>query len=524
MTDTSYRTRSFRAGLWVLVSLLGARLLAMGVIPLTDTTEARYGEMARRMAQTGDWVTMYQNAQPFMGKPPLFAWLSSISIHFLGPTAFAPRLPSLLLSVLMVWLVWRAAERYGGRGAGLAAALALAGAPFFLATAGTVMTDTALAFSVALIMISFWNALHPPPGGSGKLWGYLFFAGCGLGLLAKGPVALVLSGLPIFFWVLVRKAWRPLWRDLPWMGGLVVTLAIALPWYVLMERAHPGFLKYFIVGENISRFLDSRWQGDRYGFAHAYPYGTIWGFALLGLLPWLLVLARDLVTTRGRERAAAAAPDDDWRLFLVLWCVCPLIFFSFAANIIWPYVLPMIPGFALFFADVERRWAIPVGRAHYAAAVFSGALALAASAAFLIAPERIDHTDKPLITAWRADRPAPRSRLLIWRLPHDFSAEYYARGRAESTQDVKDVTSLFLNDTRDYIVCDEAGLKDLPAAVRGVFEEAAREPARHGPKLLLREKLAPGGSSSIQVQSGEARSGTPVELTAGSGGAGTPQR
>ena len=499
-TDASPRTRSIRTGLWVLVSLLAARLLAMGVIPLTDTTEARYGEMARRMAQNGDWVTMYQNAQPFMGKPPLFAWLSSISIHFLGPTAFAPRLPSLLLSVLMVWMVRRAAERCGGCGAGLAAALALAGAPFFLATAGTVMTDTALTFSVALILISFWNALHPPSGTDGKVWGYLFFVGCGLGLLAKGPVALVLSGLPIFFWVLVRKAWRPLWRDLPWLRGVVVTLLIALPWYALMERAHPGFLKYFIVGENISRFLDPRWQGDRYGFAHAYPYGTIWGFALLGLLPWLLVLARDLVTTRGREGTAVAAPDDGRRLFLVLWCVCPLVFFSFAANIIWPYVLPMIPGFALLFADVEQRRGVPVGRAHYAAALFSGALALLASGAFLIAPEKIDHTDKPLITAWLADRPAPGSRLLIWRMPHDFSAEYYARGRAEPARDAKDVAGLLLNDTRDYIVCDEAGLKDLPAAVREVFEEAAREPARHGPKLLLREKLAPGGSSSIEVR------------------------
>jgi hypothetical protein len=58
----------------------------------------------------------------------------------------------------------------------------LAGSLLFFAAAGTVMTDPALMFCVALSQLAFWHAMQ----GRGKRWGYLFFAGLGLGLLAKG--------------------------------------------------------------------------------------------------------------------------------------------------------------------------------------------------------------------------------------------------------------------------------------------------------------------------------------------------
>lgn len=484
-----------RTGMLVLLALLAVRVLAMAMIPLMDTTEARYGSIALRMAQTGDWITMYQNAQPFLAKPPLFAWLSSSAIHFLGVNAFAPRLPDLLLSAMMVWMVWCAAERYSGRRAGLTAGLALAGTPFFLATAGTVMTDTGLAFSVTLVLLSFWNALHGRSGAGRRTWGYLFFVGCGVGLLAKGPVALVLAGLPVLAWTAIRRAWVPLWRELPWIPGIAITLAIALPWYLLMERHNPGFLEYFIVGENISRFLDASWQGDRYGFAHAYPYGSIWGFAVLGLFPWPLLLAWRYLTAR-RGRLTSTEGNDGWRLFLILWCLCPLLFFTFAANIIWPYALPMIPGFALFFADAEHRWGVGTGRWHYASALLSGVLVLLAVGLVVAVPKEVGHTDKSLVAAWRADNPSPDSTLLIWRLPHDFSAQYYADDHARESDDAKDVARLLRNDTRDYIICDTRGRGSLPAAVRSRFEEMARLPAKHGSKLLLRERTA-GSAGTI---------------------------
>ena len=66
--------------------------------PLTDPTEARYAEIARKMLETGQWVMpQFDYGVPFWGKPPLSTWLSAASMGAFGVNEFAARLPSLLL-------------------------------------------------------------------------------------------------------------------------------------------------------------------------------------------------------------------------------------------------------------------------------------------------------------------------------------------------------------------------------------------------------------------------------------------
>lgn len=111
-------------------------------------------------------------------------------------------------------------------------------------------------------------------------------AGLGLGLLAKGPLILVLMGTPAFVWVVLYKEWGRV-LILPWIGGLVLMLGISLPWYIAAEmKKTPGFMQYFFVGEHWSRYVVSNWAGDLYGSAHAKPYGTIWiqlGFVAIAM-------------------------------------------------------------------------------------------------------------------------------------------------------------------------------------------------------------------------------------------------
>ena len=68
------------------------------------------------------------------------------------------------------------------------------------------------------------------------------FLGLGLGLLAKGPLTLILAGLPIGLWALLEWRWRALWRGLPWIRGSLLMLLVAAPWYLLAELKTPGFL------------------------------------------------------------------------------------------------------------------------------------------------------------------------------------------------------------------------------------------------------------------------------------------
>jgi 4-amino-4-deoxy-L-arabinose transferase-like glycosyltransferase len=176
----------------------------MATIPLNESTEARYGEMARKMLETGNWVLpMHDYGIPFLAKPPLWAWMSAASMGIFGVNAFAARLPALLLSIMTLGLVWLLALKHHGRGASIGAPLVLAASAGFFVAAGTVMTDPALAFSTTVALTSFWLAIRYEQ----KLWGWMFFAGCGVGLLAKGPVALVIAGLPCSS-DLRRKEWE----------------------------------------------------------------------------------------------------------------------------------------------------------------------------------------------------------------------------------------------------------------------------------------------------------------------------
>ncbi|MDQ6158199.1 phospholipid carrier-dependent glycosyltransferase, partial [Pseudomonas aeruginosa] len=257
---------------WFLLALAFAiRLLSLGSYPLMDTTEARYGEVARKMAELGDWITpWYDVGVPFWGKPPLAFWLSAGGQLLLGANEFASRLPHWLLGVLVLWLVWDWQAREDRRQARIACVLLGSSALFFVAS-GAVMTDMALALALVLAMRGFWLGLHGAEG-IRRREGWLMFLGLGLGLLAKGPLTLILAGLPIGLWTLLEWRWRALWRGLPWIRGSLLMLLVAAPWYLLAELKTPGFLEYFLLGEHWQRFVTAGWDGDRYGNAHAYPY------------------------------------------------------------------------------------------------------------------------------------------------------------------------------------------------------------------------------------------------------------
>ena len=220
--------------------------------------------------------------------------------------------------------------------------------------AGAVMTDPALAFGTTLAMAGFWAAVDGPAS-QRRVAGYAFFVGLAVGLLGKGPVAAILTMAPIGAWTLWTRRWRAAWHRVPWITGTLLLAALVLPWYWAAERATPGFLEYFLVGEHWKRFTQPGWTGDLYGAAHARPRGMIWVFWLGVALPWSLVAVGWLIraaTTRRRELALLF--DDPWRAYFLLWAITPMLFFTVSGNVLPTYVLPGLPALALLVADVWR--------------------------------------------------------------------------------------------------------------------------------------------------------------------------
>ncbi|PWY55202.1 dolichyl-phosphate-mannose--protein mannosyltransferase [Legionella qingyii] len=444
---------------FALVFLLVCRIISICFIPLNDVSEARYAEIARKMLETGNWVTpLHDYGIPFWAKPPLSTWLSAFSMKLFGVNEFAVRLPGLFLSLVTIWLIWYLVKRHSGDVIAMITTLILAGTLYFFLDAGTVMTDPSLVLCITLVEVAFWRAVVD----GSKVWSYVFFISLGLGLLAKGPVAVVLSGMPIFFWVLLRKQWRNLWERLPWLKGVMLMLTIALPWYIWAEIRTPGFLNYFIIGENFNRFLKPGWAGDKYGYAHQQSWGMIWVYSVIGTLPWCALGGAWFIKCRHNARKVFV-DNDGWLSYFFLCTIVPLFFFTFSRNIIYTYVFPSIPAFSVFFVTYWNRVGAILRAKQLITwlSILVGVLFLVATLAFNAIPEAISKTEKFVVAAWLKQHPAAGSYLIYWSYKTEFSAQFYSGGRVKPAASNNELCRLLDNGRENYLVIKPYNTTDI---------------------------------------------------------------
>ena len=337
----------------LLLAILGLRLSTLGSLSYLDPSEGRYALVGKLMLSTGDWLSpevLQRDGSlvEFWGKPPLFFWLLAGSFKFLGVNEFSARVPSCLTALLSVAAVYFFAQTLWDRRTGLLAGLILSSSVLFFFFAGACQIDMALTACVAFAMLCFGKAVITDDPRYSKTWGYAFFAALAAGMVCKGPVAVVLTCGPIGLWCLWRRSWKELLK-LPIIGGGVFFICLSAPWYLLVERHSPGFLKYFFLNENLLRFVSSEY-GDKYGAARGKPWGTSWAFLWLAFLPWSFYLVPDILNRVKQFRSKATSTDERWEQFALCWGVFPALFFCFAHGLLFAYVLPGLPGLAIYCA------------------------------------------------------------------------------------------------------------------------------------------------------------------------------
>lgn len=344
-----------RCGLIVAVVIL-VRLVLMDRLALTDNTESRYALISWQMFHSGDWITpwIYMDGQlvPFWGKPPLQFWLVALAYHLFGVSEWSARLPSLLLGIFMVARTIAFARRFWGDRVAYVAGALLATSGMFYFLAGSCMLDVPLAAAVTLAMEAFARCVSD--ASPRRAWGLTFFLALGLGMLAKGPVTLVLVGLALGLWLLGCRQWRLLAR-LPWFLGSLLFVAVAAPWYVLAERATPGFLRYFFINEHILRYLVHEY-GDRYGAGRKQPYGMSWAMLAAAMLPWTALAVSALERRFRGQKLLQTLRNDPWFTYVLAWGLTAPLFFTFARQLVFAYLLPALPGLAIAVAVALDRW------------------------------------------------------------------------------------------------------------------------------------------------------------------------
>ena len=353
-------------------ALLAALLLLIAVVWLepagsflAEPDETRYAEIPREMLAAGDLAVPRLNGVPYFEKPPLLYWLNAAAFGTFGETPWAARLPTRLAGMATMLLVVLAARR-GGGGAGLAAGVLFLAAPMGFLFSRTNLTDGLLTFFFTATVLAGREAvLRREKGRAWMAMSAVFGAAAAGGLLTKGLIALVLPGAILLLWSLATRRLGILLRALLLAPAPLVFLALAAPWFFLVERRHPGFLDFFFIREHFQRFATTaaRRTGPVYYFVPVFLLGFLAG------LPFFL---------SGIRRAWRR---DSEGFFFLVWFAVVFVFFSLSQSKLPPYLFPAIPAAAVLAArGLPRDGARRLWIAH-------ALLATALAAAVVLVPE-----------------------------------------------------------------------------------------------------------------------------------------
>lgn len=326
-----------------LVLALAVWLGTLGVRHLVGPDEGRYAEMAREMYASGDWITLRYNALKYFEKPPLHMWITALSYTLFGVGDWQARLCVALSGLLGMGAAALAAHRWYGPRAALMTALALLASPMWSAASHFNTLDMTLAGTMACVLACMLLAQHPQADAVARRgWMTACWAAMAAAVLAKGLVGVALPGLVLVVYTLAARDWG-LWRRLHAAIGVPVMLAIAVPWFVLIDARNPEFAHFFFIHEHWQRYTST---------VHARP-GPLWYFAPLliaGLLPWLCLVPR-MWRVAGEPARLAGKPvrGGAFRPALLcgVWAAAIFIFFSLSGSKLPGYILPAFPALGL---------------------------------------------------------------------------------------------------------------------------------------------------------------------------------
>ncbi|MFZ3262951.1 MAG: glycosyltransferase family 39 protein [Terriglobales bacterium] len=362
MSAASTNSRS-RTGLLLLIAGCGFLLFyGLGAFGLLGADEPRYAQVAREMLNRSDWVTPTLNGKPWLEKPPLYYWQAMLTYRAArtllptdqegvgrapspandGVSEQTARLPGALDAALMIAVIYFFLRRFRP-GSELDGALITASCAGVIGFAHAASTDMPLAATFAIAMLA-WFAFYERQRNFDLAIFYIFLA---LGTLAKGPVAPVLAAVIILLFAFAKRDWGVIFQTI-WIRGFALFLAVALPWYVAVQMRNPEFFHVFILEHNLARFSSNIYH-------HPQPFWFYLPVFLLAVMPWTLwlmvaVVERVRAVLRDR-RGAFASPDDSWALFLLLWMVVPVLFFSASQSKLPGYILPAVPAGALLLTE-----------------------------------------------------------------------------------------------------------------------------------------------------------------------------
>ena len=310
---------------------------------LMDSSEARYGEVAREMLRDGDWLVPHLHGHPHLTKPPLAYWMFAGGMRLLGANAWGARLPlAACFTGTVIALLVAARSMVAEREKALGACLVYATGAFSSASSYVLTTDPLLTFFVAAGIAAWWRDQRQA---SALAW-WAFCICFGLAFMTKGPPAL-LHLIPIVA-LSLRASRRGRIRPRRVVGAAAIIFVVGCWWYLVMIQRDPSLLAYYLKDEVVERIATSKHGRDNSPLVYLL-------ILALGTFPWIFLwkpvlvrLGRIARSPRG-QGGAPRLPDPDF--FLLVWLLAPLVVFVFSKSRMPLYILPLFLPLSLLFGS-----------------------------------------------------------------------------------------------------------------------------------------------------------------------------
>ncbi|WP_339900790.1 glycosyltransferase family 39 protein [uncultured Cyclobacterium sp.] len=306
--------------------------------------EAKNAAAAMEMYQNREWVLPTFNGLPRYDKPPLHYHLFIIGYEIFGINAIGARFFSAMAGFICFVLIYFYSNKLFGRKAAFYAGLALLSSIHWQLQFHLAVPDPFLITFLFLTIISYERYVST----LFKTRYYLYAAALFLAFatLSKGPVAVVLIGLTVFFYMVLDK--RPIGfhiKQVVNFKALLIYCIISLPWYVLISIQTKGvWLKEFIFHHNLNRF-SSAMEGHGGGALLTLI------FVAVGFIPGIAALIPAIIKVFKSRKPPVII------VLALLFTTVTIAFFMVSGTKLPNYTAPVYPFLALmvgwYFANLS---------------------------------------------------------------------------------------------------------------------------------------------------------------------------
>ncbi|MFH1074685.1 MAG: glycosyltransferase family 39 protein [Candidatus Firestonebacteria bacterium] len=398
------------------VIVLFAKLGAGGLASFDD---CYYGQQAKEILQTGDWLTLHYQGKPLHENDPVCLWSMAFMFKTFGISEFSARAHSAFFGVLTIILLYFLGRLLYNHWTGIFSSVILLTTQIFTKYARHAMLDVTLSFFVILSLFFFAKAVKEDEQAAENSQGFyflLFGISTGIAILTKNLLG-VFPLLTAVLYTLFNKGFTGRYT-FKLLFAAVIALALPSIWYLYSYKT--SGTEFFKV--HFGYILFDRALKENAGKQDFRSY-TSYALALFKFYqPWIFPALAGfilMITKWVKER-------DRGSLILIIHATLTLFILSASnARKIW-YLMPVFPVFAVMASLFANKYILKTEKTRFAALASLFGAGAVLSLVILFTPVRLDwdrNADLKAIAPYVKEIVPENRRILTYQTEEYFAVQ-----------------------------------------------------------------------------------------------------